>query len=249
MKNLTLFIIVVFHSAFAISQDLTADEIIKNSEEKYRGKSSKITMTVTIERPKWSREMTLTSWSKGNDYSISVITAPAKDAGSVMLKREKEIYNYVPSIERVIKLPPSMMMQNWMGTDLTNDDLVRETSMVEDYSAKLIGVENIENREAYKIELTPKPNAAVVWTKVIIWIDKKEFLQLKTEFYDEDDFLVNTFIGKDIKEIGGRILTSKMEVIPADKPGNKTIMQYNNIEFDINIEESFFSTQNMKKIR
>ena len=121
--------------------------------------------------------------------------------------------------------------------------------MVEDYSAKLIGVENIENREAYKIELTPKPNAAVVWTKVIIWIDKKEFLQLKTEFYDEDDFLVNTFIGKDIKEIGGRILTSKMEVIPADKPGNKTIMQYNNIEFDIDIEESFFSTQNMKKIR
>ena len=105
MKNLTLFIIVVFHSAFAISQDLTADEIIKNSEEKYRGKSSKITMTVAIERPKWSREMTLTSWSKGNDYSISVITAPAKDAGSVMLKREKEIYNYVPSIERVIKLP------------------------------------------------------------------------------------------------------------------------------------------------
>lgn len=249
MKSLTLLSILLFQTFAVLSQDLTANEIIKNSEEKYRGNSSKASMTIIIERPKWSREMSLTSWNKGNDYSISVITAPAKDAGTVMLKRDKEIYNYVPSIERVIKLPPSMMMQNWMGTDLTNDDLVRETSMVEDYDAKLIGSEIIETRKAYKIVLTPKPNAAVVWNKVIIWIDQKEFLQLKTEFYDEDDFLVNTFLGKDIKDIGGRILTSKMEVIPADKPGNKTIMLYNNIEFDIDIEDSYFTTQNMKKIR
>jgi len=249
MKNLSYFFIALLLPFYGVSQSLTADEIIKNSEDKYRGKSSKITMTIKIERPKWSREMTLTSWSKGNDYSISVITAPAKDAGTVMLKREKEIYNYVPSIERVIKLPPSMMMQNWMGTDLTNDDLVRETSMVDDYNAKLLGVETLEGRKVHKIELIPKPDAAVVWAKVIIWIDQEEYLQMKTEFYDEEDYLVNTFLGKNIKQIGGRTLTSLMEVIPADKPGNKTIMEYNNIEFDLEIEDSFFTTQSMKHIR
>ncbi len=248
MKNIILTFLLSF-PALVFGQNLTADEVIKNSEEKYRGNSSEYSMTIIIERPKWSREMSMKGCSKGNDYSMSIITAPAKDKGNVMLKRDKEIYNYVPSIERVIKLPPSMMMQNWMGTDLTNDDLVRETSMVEDYDAKLLGEATIDGRVCYKIELIPKPDAAVVWGKVIIWIDKKEFLQLKTEFYDEDDFLVNTFLGKNIKEMDGRMLTTRMEVVPADKPGNKTIMVYNSIKFEIPIDEDYFTTQNMKKIR
>lgn len=240
-----LLLIPVFLSA----QTNNAFDIIKKSEEKYRGNSSKATIKIMIERPKYTREMSLTAWNKGNDFSLSIITAPAKDAGTVMLKREKEIYNYMPSIERTIKLPPSMMMQNWMGTDLTNDDLVRETSLVDDYNAQLLGSETINNMVCHKIELTPKPNAAVVWGKVLIWIDQKEFLQLKTEFYDEDEFLINTFLGKDIREMDGRKLTTTMEIIPADKPGNKTVMKYENLQFNINIDDAFFTTQNMKKIR
>ncbi len=230
-------------------QNLTAEEITKKSEDKLRGESSYSEMKITIVRPKWTREMVIKGWAMGNDYSISMVTAPAKEAGTVFLKRKNEVWNWLPSIERTIKMPPSMLMQSWMGTDLTNDDLVRETSMAEDFSQKIIGEEAIDGRDSYKIELTPKPESAVVWGKVLMWIDKAEYLQLKIEFYDEDEYLVNTMRGKNIKEMGGKILTSIFEVIPAEKPNQKTIIEYIDLKFNIEIDESYFTTQNMKKIK
>lgn len=249
MKNSLILLLSFLLVPWAMAQSLNANEIIEKAEKKLRGESSHTKITVKIIRPKWSREMTLEGWSLGNDYSLSIVRSPAKEAGTVFLKRKNEVYNYVPTIERTIKLPPSMMMQNWMGTDLTNDDLVRETSMVEDYDATLVGEETIDGRDCYKLELIPKPDAAVVWGRVVIWIDKQEFLQLKIEFYDEDDYLINTFLGKDIKELGGRMLTSTFEVIPAEKEGHKTVMMYDAIEFNVDLEPSFFTTQNMRKIR
>ncbi|MCB0556102.1 MAG: outer membrane lipoprotein-sorting protein, partial [Phaeodactylibacter sp.] len=124
-----------------------------------------------------------------------------------------------------------------------------ESSIVEDYSQKLLGSETVDGRECYKIELTPKEDAAVVWGKILSWIDKKDFMQLKVEFYDEDGYLVNTMYGKNVKELGGRLLPSKMEVIPADEPGNKTIVEYLSLDFDTPIEASFFSIQNLKRVK
>jgi len=228
----------------------SAREIIEKADEKMRGSTSAITeMTITTVRPKWTREMTLKSWSKGEKMSLSVVRAPAKDKGVAFLKRDKEIWNWMPSIERTIKLPPSMMMQSWMGTDFTNDDLVRESSTLNDYTQKIMGDSTILGRKCYKIQLDPKPNAPVVWGKLVLFIDQTDFIQLRSEMYDEDGYLVNVMNSMDIKEMGGKKLAAKMEMIPVDKPGNKTIMEITAIEFDKPIDDSFFSTSNMKTVK
>jgi outer membrane lipoprotein-sorting protein len=231
------------------AQNLTATEIIEKSEENFRGSSSKTSMKMTIVRPKWKRTTTMKSWSLGDDYSMTLVTGPARDKGTAFLKRDKEIWNWQPKIDRVIKMPPSMMSQGWMGSDLKNDDLIRESSIVRDYEHKLIGKVKYGEHICYKIEMTPKKNAAVVWGKVLILIDTKYFLQLKTEFYDEDNYLVNKFLGTDIKQMGGRTITTRMIIKPADQPKNQTILEYESIEFGIRLDESFFTVQNMKKLR
>ena len=142
-----------------------------------------------------------------------------------------------------------MMMQSWMGSDFTNDDLVRESSLVKDYSHQLIGNESIQNYGCYVIKLLPYPDAAVVWGKIIMWISKKEYHWLKAEFYDEDGELVNTEILSEIKQMDDRELPTRMEMIPSDKEGHKTILIFDEIEFNIKLDESFFSQQNMRRIR
>jgi len=185
----------------------------------------------------------------GDEKALILVIAPARDKGTAFLKREKEMWNWQPNIDRVIKMPPSMMSQSWMGSDFNNDDLVKQSSIVVDYTHKHIGTEVIEDRECWKIELIPKENAAVVWGKIYSWISKNEYLQLKTEFYDEDDYLINTMRGKSIKNLGGKILPSILEITPEEEEGNKTIIEYLSLEFDIKIDDSFFSVQNMQRVR
>lgn len=234
--------------ASAFSQ--SAEEIIRKAEEKMRGKESAyMEMTIEIIRPKWTRSMSLKSWSKGNDYSLMVLTQPAKDAGTAFLKRHKEVWNWVPSIERSIKMPPSMMSQSWMGTDMSNDDLVRESSSVRDYTQKIVGDSVIDGRKCWKIELTPKPEAPVVWGKLVSFVDQQDYVQMKLEQYDEDGYLVNEMIGSDIKSMDGVVMATKLELIPIDKGGNKTVMKIEKIKFNEVYEDAFFTVQNMKKIR
>ncbi len=140
-------------------------------------------------------------------------------------------------------------MQSWMGSDFTNDDLVKESSIVKDYTHKLVGEETIENYPCYKVELIPLEDAPVVWGKIYMWISQEEFLWLKAEFFDEDGFLVNTEILTDVKKMDDRIIPTRMEMIPADKERHKTIMTFDEIDFEVPIKESFFSIQNMKRIR
>ena len=231
----------------ASAQDIK--EIVKKADEKFRGISSQGEMTMTIVRPSWSRTVSMKNWTLGNDYSLILITAPAKEKGQVFLKRGNEMWNWVPSIERMVKIPPSMMMQSWMGSDFTNDDLVRESSLVKNYSHKLLGDEKLEGYNCYKIELIPDEQAAVVWGKIVMWITKDDFLWLKGEYYDEDGILVNTEILSNIKKMDDRLMPTHLEMIPADKEGNKTILNFDNIKFNVALDESFFSQQNMKKIR
>lgn len=245
MRNLFMLLVLML-SIFSFAQ--TSEEIIKMADEKFRGKSSYTEMTINIIRPKWSKEMKMKGWSKGSKYSVSVVMSPAKEKGTVFLMRDKEVWNYLPTIDRSIKFPPSMMLQNWMGTDLTNDDLVKQSSMIKDYDKKIIGDEEKEGYICWKIELTPKQDAAVVWGKIIIWIDKAEYMQMQTDFYDEDDFLVNQMIASDVKIFGKKKLPSKLSVIPIEKPGQSTVIIYNKWEFDIPIPEQYFTTNYLKRI-
>lgn len=230
-------------------EQLSALDIVRKADEKRRGDTNYSEMTIAIVRPNWTREMEIKTWSKGMEYSLILITDPARDKGTAFLKRQKEIWNWLPSIDRTIKLPPSMMMQSWMGSDFTNDDLIKESSIVEDYTHRLLGDSVVLGRDCYKIELIPKPEAAVVWGKIYNWIDKKDFMELKTELYDEDGYLVNRILFSEIELLDGRLLPTKMEYIPIDKPGHKTVIKYTTTDYDINIGESYFSLQNMKRVR
>ncbi|GAB4411514.1 MAG: outer membrane lipoprotein-sorting protein [Bacteroidia bacterium] len=227
-----------------------AKTILRTSEDRRRGiESSRSEMTMTIVRPTWSRTMSLKAWSSGDDYALILVTDPAKDKGTATLKRGKEVWNWMPRIERTIKLPPSMMSQSWMGSDMTNEDLVREVSIVDDYDHRMLRDSTIEGRTCWKIELIPHEDVAVVWGKIHLWIDKKDYLQLRTEFFDEDGYLVNVMQASDIRVMGGRPVAARLEVVPVEEPGHKTVLQYTSLTFDENIPESFFSVQNLQRVK
>jgi len=247
LRLTSLLAVCFFSMTFVKAQD--AAEIIRRAEDKLRGASSYSEMKMTVVRPDWSREVALKSWSVGTEKSLILITGPARDKGVAFLKRDQEIWNWQPTIDRTIKMPPSMMMQSWMGSDFTNDDLVRESSILQDYNHSILGEEMMGDRKCWKIELQPKADAAVVWGKIIMWIDKADYLQLKTTFYDEDGYLVNTMQGKAIKLLGGKLLPSILEVIPAEEEGHKTILEYISLDFEVNLKDDFFSVQNMKRVR
>ena len=249
MRTIMIAILLLTSAGFVPAQNIDIKELVKKADEKLRGTSSIGTFSMIIQRPGWERAISMKSWTLGTEYSLIYITAPAKEKGQVFLKRKSEMWNWVPSIDRMIKIPPSMMMQSWMGSDFTNDDLVKESSIVKDYEHQLLGEDTIEGYPCYRVELIPHEEAAVVWGKIIMWISQKELLWLKAEFYDEDDFLINTEILTDIKKMDDRVIPTRMEMIPAEKEGNKTIMVFEDTDFDAPLKESFFSIQNMKRIR
>lgn len=240
---ITLFIISIQNFA------QNATEIVKKADKLMRAKSSYSEMTMKIVKTNWSRELSMRIWALEPDYALILITSPARDKGIVTLKRKNEVWNWLPSAQKVIKIPPSMMLQSWMGSDFTNDDLVRESSVINDYSHQIIAEERLDGYDCYKIQLTPKPHAAVVWSKIIVWITKDTYLQPLTEYYDEDNRLVKKFVGSELKLMDGRKIFTHWEMIPLDNTGNKTVMVYNKLQFNIKIDESFFSEQNMKRVR
>ncbi len=245
--SLIILIVLPFNSLNA--QEITAKEIIDKADNKNRGKSSKGVIAMTIVRPSWERTIEMKNWSKGTEKFMIYISAPAKEKGQVFLKVGKEMWNYVPTISRMIKIPPSMMMQSWMGSDFTNDDLVKQSSIVVDYNHVLIGKEVVRGMECYVIELIPLPEAPVVWGKIKSWVTVEGYNLWKNEYYDEDGYLVNIENGYDIQDVGDRSIPMRFEMIPADEPGKKTVMKILEVEYNVEINDSFFSKQNMKRVR
>ena len=245
----SLFLLFLYLGFFLSSFGQEAKDIVKKADDKAKGKTSIASITIQTIRPNWTREMSVKAWTKGKDLTLILVLAPAKEKGVVFLKRKKEVWNWIPSIERNIKMPPSMMSQSWMGTDFTNDDLVKEASVIEDYTHSFLEDAIVDGRECYKIQLLPKPKSAVVWGKIIMCIDKKDFIMLYVEYFDEEEKLVNVMHGSEIKLLGGKILASKMEMTPVNKKGNKTVLLYNSLSFDNPLEDSFFSAQNLTKVK
>ena len=228
---------------------LTAKEVVKKADDNVRGKTSQAEMIIRTVRPTWQREMAVKTWSIGDQYAMILVQSPVKDKGVSFLKRKKEVWHWVPVLERSIKLPPSMMTQSWMGTDFTNDDLVKESSVVEDYEHSFAGDTVIGNRECHIIEMIPKPEAAIVWGKLIICIGKKDFVEVHTKFYDEDGALINIMNASEIKSMDGRLIPTHLEMIPVDKKGHKTVLIYSNISYNKPLSESFFTLQQMKNLK
>lgn len=242
-------ILLIVIAAFSPVDLTDANTIIKKSSENRYGDMSLGKMKMEVVRPKYTRSIEMKNWTLGNDYSLVLITAPAREQGQVFLKRKKEMWNYIPKISRMVKLPPSMMSQGWMGSDYSNDDIINQNSLIDNYIHKIIGSEKIEEFDCYKIESIPKEAAQVVWGKKISWISKEDFFVLKTTSYDEDGSLLRTELASDIKTFGKHKLPSKFTIIPADKPENKTIFTILEMDFEIKLTEDFFTQANMKRVK
>ena len=245
IRHIFLIVNLIMVSILSIGQD--ARELVRKADERSRGNTSIASLSIQTIRPGWSREMTIKVWTRGRTDALILIQSPARDKGIAYLRKTREVWNWIPSIERNIKLPPSMMSQSWMGTDFTNDDLVKEASIVEDYTHTLLGQETMDGRSCHKIRMLPRPEAAVVWGKVLLWIDRQDLLILQAEYYDESGALVNTLHASDIRMLGGRLLPARLEMRPADKKGEMTVMLYHSVTFDQPLPDRIFTTQYMSK--
>ena len=222
-----------------------ASDIVRKADEKMRGNTCRADITITTVRPAWQRTMSVRIWSKGKDRAMIRILQPARDKGIAYLKRGNEVWTWMPALERTIKLPPSMMSQSWMGTDFTNDDLVRESSITDDYEHSFAGDTLIDGRSCYRINMIPKPSTAVVWSRISACIDKKDFMELHMVFFDENNNPVNIMRASEVKKMDNRLIPTRFEMTPVEKTGQKTIMVYEAIAYDRPIEESFFSLSNL----
>ena len=244
---ISVFLVFVFLIPTLSFAELTAEEITRKAEDLMRGRSNTATLTMTITTPNWERTLTMDSWEKGKDKSLVKITSPAKEAGTVSLKVENNMWNYLPSVEKIIKIPPTMMMQSWMGSDFTNDDLVKESSIVDDYDPSVLGKETLDQGEAYVVELIPKPEAAVVWGRIVAYIRDGDYVPLKYEYYDEKGKLIRVMDLTEIKEMGGRTIPTVWTMVPKTKEGRETVIILNRIEFDVPISDDIFSRSNLER--
>lgn len=248
LKLILIEIIFLLATLATFGQD--AREIVNKADTKFKGeKSSYSEMSMTIVRPKYKRTLEFKSWSEGSEHSLTLVTAPAKEKGQTFLKSGNNMWSWNPTIQRLIKLPPAMMAQGWMGSDYSNDDILKESSYVVDYTHELTGTEVVDGHDCYIIDLLPLEDSDVVWGKITMWISKSDYLMLKSEYYDEEQYLVKTHLGYDVKKFDGRTIPSIMEIIPADEEGNKTIVTIKDMQFNIELQANFFSQQNMKRIR
>jgi hypothetical protein len=216
--------------------------LIRHVEEQYRGQSSHTFMSMQVKTSHWDRSMVMEGWSLGRDHFLVRILEPSKERGVSTLKVHQEVWNYLPKVDRVIKIPPSMMGGSWMGSHITNDDLVKASYVDEDYTFTLLE----ETNSLYRIECLPKPEAAVVWGKIVYEIQRPQLVPSKVAYFDEAMLMVREFIFEDVRTIDKRTIPLRVTVQPLEKPEEKTVLQYQEIKFDIPIEKDFFSLRELK---
>ncbi len=237
-------------SQTASEKSLSAKELIEKTESNLRGKNNYGIYTMTVHTPNWERSLSLEAWDdRINSRAFIKITSPPKDKDTLFLRIGYNLWMFLPALERVIKIPPSMMLQPWMGSDFNNDDLVKESSLIHDYTHKIIGKDKVDNQEALLIELLPKPEAPVVWGKILYWLNPVELIPIKEQFFDEKGKLVKELKLSDVKTMDGRKIPTLYEMTPVGKQGHKTLLIIKNIRFNQKFDESLFSMRNLRKGR
>lgn len=216
-----------------------AETIINRLEENLRGKDLYAKMEIIVKTKRHTRSMLIESWGKGKKKNFTKILAPSRDQGITFLNLDKQMWQYVPKIERIIKIPASMMLQSWMGTDITNDDMVKQSSLADDYHVSILR----KDGPIVTLELIPKRGAAVVWGKIISKVDTRTYTQIKDIFYDDEEVEVRAIEYEGVKQYGSHYVTTRMSIIPyeASKKGNSTTIRIRDIRFDQGISESYFS--------
>ncbi len=237
-----------FARAGAQTTDERARDIVDRVDRMLRGNSSAGTMTMEIQSTHWKRTLESQVWSKGTEYALVLITKPAKEAGTATLKAADNIWNYLPKVERVIKIPTSMMMGSWMGSHFTNDDLVKESRMIRDYAITISFEGERNGTPVWEFTLTPLPQAAVVWGKILLEVRQGDLMPTWQRYYDEAGRLVRTLTFSDFRQMGGRLIPARMEMRPVDKPDEYTVVSYQDLTFDLPLDDDFFSLQRLRAV-
>ena len=248
MKKLFIMFSLVF-MIFSLSADAKNDEvnaILDKMDKVYRADSSEFEMEMEIVTPNWKRTMKMKAWSEGMDKTFITILSPRKDKGIGTLKVDKDMWNFFPKVNKVMKVPPSMMMGSWMGSDFTNDDLVKETTFRDDHTAELL---KSDEKDVIVLKMVPKESAASVWGKIIARVRKSDYMPLTQEYYDEKGRKVRTIKFSGFKKMGGRLIPSVMEIVPLNKKGHFTKITYLNGKFDVKLPKSTFTLRNLQKMR
>jgi hypothetical protein len=224
----------------------SARDIIDRVDQLLRGESSHGSAVMEVVTENWERSLTMEMWSLGTEYSMVRILAPPKEAGTATLKAGDDIWNYLPKVDRTIKIPASMMMGSWMGSHFTNDDLVKDSRLVEDYDIEFGFDGNRDGVEVWELVLTPRPEAPVVWGRIEYQVRKRDLMPTWARYFDEDGTLSRRLSFSEFKTMGGRLVPTIMDMRPEDKPGERTTVRYQSLEFGVRIDESFLSLQNLK---
>ena len=219
--------------------------LIQASFDHYRGKASRADVEMVIHRPTWERSMRMIGWTKGTDKSLIRITAPAKDEGNGTLKNGIEMWTYNPKVNRVIKLPPAMMSQSWMGSDFSNNDLAKSDSILNDYTHSLMGTEADKEHTVYVIKSIPKPDAPVVWGMQVSKVRDDNVL-IEQEFFDEDRVSVKRMTAHEIQMMGGRMFPKIWKMQETDKTDQYTLLRYHSIAFLDDLPERQFTINELK---
>jgi hypothetical protein len=240
---LAVFFLIIFTFPYtAGAQETEVQALIRKVETQYQGKTSHAVAQMKITTEYWSREIVMEMWSKGRDTFLARILSPKKDEGVASLKIGEEMWNFLPNIDRLIKIPSSMMGESWMGSHLTNDDLVKENQV-----DKLYDLAMKKEGEEAEVTCIPKPDAPVVWGMIVYRIEMKGLIVLFIDYYDEENHLVRKITFDRVKEISGRSIPLHMVVQPVDKPKERTELTYTKLEFDIKLADDLFSLRSLRR--
>ncbi len=237
-------IVLLIAAAPASAQEVDGKAILRQIDDLYRGQSSAARTTMHIKTEHWERTLEMQVYSQGTERSLVRIVRPKQEEGTATLKVEDNIWNYLPKTRRVMKIPASMMMGSWMGSHFTNDDLVQRSRLEEDYDFEL---EDRATAGRWLITLIPHEDAPVVWGKIVIELQKQPLLPIWMEYYDEDGEAVRRSTYEDVQTVSGRTLPLKMRMVPLEEPGEFTEIHYRELRFDVELEDSLFSIQALKR--
>ncbi len=228
----------------SLAAEVTVSEAVAFLDSLYRSESSRAELSMQIVTPDWERTLSMEVWTKGMDSTLIRITAPQREEGMGTLRIGDEMWNYLPNTNTVMRIPPSMMMASWMGSDFTNDDLVRETTFFDDYDVSWTEVEEAEEGRLY-LEMIPHEDAPVVWGEVVVSLRGEDLLPVWMRYYDEDGELMRVMDYREYEETDGRVIPTVMELTPQDEEGSTTLV-YEDVEFDLEVDEDVFTMRNLR---
>ena len=248
ISNLFLFALLLWPVPCFAADDLTASALVQNSFKYIRGNASIATVTMTIHRPDWERTMKIKTWTRGKKDSLFYIQSPPKDHGNGTLKKSREMWMYNPKVNRVIKVPPSMMSQSWMGSDFSNNDLAKSDSFVNDYIHSITGTETHEGKKVYIIQSMPKADAPVIWGMQVLKI-REDLIWLSQEFFDEDLKSVKIMTLLEIQLMGGKLYPKVWRMRETDTEDRYTQLTYTSLTFKSDLPDSLFTLTSLRKAR